>query len=187
MQPHSNAKGPPRLIGLAGPSGAGKTTLARALQIRLPGSATVLSLDCVLPRLSRPSPQPQEPASTSTPPRPWTTNASPLISANSPPATASKSPCTTLLATRAKRNQQSLTPTDFLLVEGLFALYWPDINALYHLRIFVAAADALAWSAALPATASSAAVPPPRSASNTKNRSAQCTAATSSPPPATRT
>ena len=40
-------------------------------------------------------------------------------------------------------NQQSLTPADFLLVEGLFALYWPDINALYHLRLFVTAADAL--------------------------------------------
>ena len=40
-------------------------------------------------------------------------------------------------------HQQSLTPTDFLLVEGLFALYWPDINALYHLRLFVTAADAL--------------------------------------------
>ena len=40
-------------------------------------------------------------------------------------------------------NQQSLTPTDFLLVEGLFALYWPDINALYHQRLFVAADDEL--------------------------------------------
>ena len=40
-------------------------------------------------------------------------------------------------------NQQSITPTDFLLVEGLFALYWPDINALYHLRLFVTAADEL--------------------------------------------
>ena len=40
-------------------------------------------------------------------------------------------------------NQQSLTPTDFLLVEGLFALYWPDINALYHLRLFVIADDEL--------------------------------------------
>ena len=39
--------------------------------------------------------------------------------------------------------QQSITPTDFLLVEGLFALYWPDVNALYHLRLFVIAADAL--------------------------------------------
>ena len=39
--------------------------------------------------------------------------------------------------------QRHLTPTDFLIVEGLFALYWPDINALYHLRLFVAAADAL--------------------------------------------
>ena len=40
-------------------------------------------------------------------------------------------------------HQQSITPTDFLIVEGLFALYWPDINALYHLRIFVTADDAL--------------------------------------------
>ena len=42
-----------------------------------------------------------------------------------------------------QEHQQSLTPTDFLLVEGLFALYWPDINALYHLRLFVTADDAI--------------------------------------------
>ena len=39
--------------------------------------------------------------------------------------------------------QRHLTPTDFLIVEGLFALYWSDINALYYLRLFVAADDAL--------------------------------------------
>ena len=74
MQLHSKSKGPPCLIGLAGPSGSGKTTLARALQTHLPGPATVLSLDAYYRDLAALSP--------STPPRPWTTNASPLTSAS---------------------------------------------------------------------------------------------------------
>ena len=45
--------------------------------------------------------------------------------------------------TRAKRPNRASPPPIFLLVEGLFALYWPDINALYHLRLFITAADEL--------------------------------------------
>lgn len=138
----SKAKRPPRLIGLAGPSGAGKTTLARALQTRLPGSATVLSLDAYYRDLADLSPATRA-----------------RVNFDAPEAMDHQRLAVDLhqlaaghrvaipvydFATHTRQaHQQSLTPTDFLLVEGLFALYWPDINALYHLRLFVTAADAL--------------------------------------------
>ncbi len=142
MQPHSNAKGPPRLIGLAGPSGAGKTTLARALQTRLPGPATVLSLDAYYRDLAGLS-----------------AAARGRVNFDAPEAVDHQRlaadlrqlaaghrveiPVYDFVTHTRQANQHSLTPTDFLLVEGLFALYWPAINALYHLRLFVAAATAL--------------------------------------------
>ena len=142
MQPHSKAKGPPRLIGLAGPSGAGKTTLARTLQTHLPGPATVLSLDAYYRDLADLS-----------------AAARTRVNFDAPEAIDHQRLAADLhqlaaghraeipvydFATHTRRaNQHSLTPADFLLVEGLFALYWPAINVLYHLRLFVAAADAL--------------------------------------------
>ena len=141
-QPHSKANGPPRLIGLAGPSGAGKTTLARALQTRLPGPAAVLSLDAYYRDLAALS-----------------LAARARVNFDAPEAIDHQHLAADLRQLAAghrvaipvydftthtrQTNQQSLTPADFLIVEGLFALYWPDINALYHLRLFVAANDAL--------------------------------------------
>ena len=142
MQPHANAKGPPRLIGLAGPSSSGKTTLARALQTHLPGPATVLSLDAYYRDLAA-----LDPADRS------------RVNFDAPEALDHQRLAADLgqlaagcrveipvydFATHTRQaSQQSLTPADFLLVEGLFALYWPAINALYHLRLFAAADDAL--------------------------------------------
>lgn len=142
MQPHAKAKGPPCLIGLAGPSGAGKTTLARALHTHLPGPATVLSLDAYYRDLAA-----------------LAAAARTRVNFDAPEAIDHSRLAADLrqlaaghrveipvydFATHTRQaHQQSLTPADFLLVEGLFALYWPAINALYHLRLFVTAADAL--------------------------------------------
>ena len=142
MQPHAKAKEPPRLIGLAGPSGAGKTTLARALHTHLPGPATVLSLDAYYRDLAA-----------------LAAAARTRVNFDAPEAIDHSRLAADLrqlaaghrveipvydFATHTRQaHQQSLTPAAFLLVEGLFALYWPAINALYHLRLFVTAADAL--------------------------------------------
>ena len=142
MQPHAKAKGPPRLIGLAGPSGAGKTTLARALHTHLPGPTTVLSLDAYYRDLAALS-----------------AAARTRVNFDAPEAIDHSRLAADLRQLAAGRrveipvydfathtrqaHQQSLTPAAFLLVEGLFALYWPAINALYHLRLFVTATDAL--------------------------------------------
>lgn len=127
---------------MAGPSGAGKTTLARALHTRLPGSATVLSLDAYYRDLAALAPGDRA-----------------RVNFDAPEAIDHQHLAADLqqlaaghrvaipvydFATHTRQaTQHSLTPTDFLLVEGLFALYWPAINALYQLRIFVTAADVL--------------------------------------------
>lgn len=142
MQSHAKAKGPPRLIGLAGPSGAGKTTLARALQTHLPGSATVLSLDAYYRDLAALSAAARTRVNFDAP----EAIDHPRLAADLRQLAAGRRveiPVYDFATHTRQANQQSLTPADFLLVEGLFALYWPDINALYHLRLFVTATDAL--------------------------------------------
>ena len=142
MKPHSKAKGPPRLIGLAGPSGAGKTTLARTLQTCLPGPATVLSLDAYYCDLAALSPAERARVNFDAP----EAMDHQRLAADLRQLAAGhrvEIPVYDFATHTRQAHQQSLTPTDFLLVEGLFALYWPDINALYHLRLFVTAEDEL--------------------------------------------
>ncbi len=142
MQPYSKAKGPPCFIGLAGPSGSGKTTLARALQTRLPGSATVLSLDAYYRDLADLSLAERARVNFDAP----EAMDHQRLAADLHQLAAGRRveiPVYDFATHTRQAHQQSLTPTDFLIVEGLFALYWPDINALYHLRLFVTAADAV--------------------------------------------
>ena len=142
MQPRSKAKGPPRLIGLAGPSGAGKTTLAHALQTHLPCPVTVLSLDAYYRDLTALAAAARTRVNFDAP----EAIDHPRLAADLRQLAAGRRveiPVYDFATHTRQANQQSLTPADFLLVEGLFALYWPDINALYHLRLFVETADAL--------------------------------------------
>ena len=43
--------------------------------------------------------------------------------------------------TRVPNVTEPIHPAPFLLVEGLFALYYPDLLPLYHLRVYVDAPD----------------------------------------------
>lgn len=43
--------------------------------------------------------------------------------------------------TRVPNLTELIQPAPFLLVEGLFALYYPDLLPLYHLRVYVEAPD----------------------------------------------
>ena len=142
MQPHAKAKGPPCLIGLAGPSGAGKTTLARALQTHLPGPTTVLSLDAYYRDLAALSAAARTRVNFDAP---EAIDHSRLAADLRQLAAGHRVeiPVYDFATHTRQAHQQSLTPADFLLVEGLFALYWPAINALYHLRLFVTATDVL--------------------------------------------
>jgi uridine kinase len=47
--------------------------------------------------------------------------------------------------TRVSGRSQTVHPPAFLLVEGLFALYYPELLPLYHLRIYVDTPDPLCF------------------------------------------
>lgn len=47
--------------------------------------------------------------------------------------------------TRVPNVTELIHPAPFLLVEGLFALYYPDLLPLYHLRVYVEAPDEICF------------------------------------------
>ena len=128
----------PHLIGIAGPSCAGKTELARWLAARL--QAPVLNLDHYyvdmrdLPLAERARRNFDEPAALE---YPLILEHVQLLAAGQP-VRAPRYDFTT--HTRAG-DEALVEPGDFMILEGLFALYWPEVRALMRTRLFVAAPD----------------------------------------------
>lgn len=128
----------PYLIGIAGPSGSGKTELARRLAAMLP--AQIVSLDSYYRELAGLPLQQRA-----------------LVNFDSPDAidrdllfeqlaeiAAGREVAVPVydfaLHTRAPRSHR-LRPREFVIVEGLFALYWKEIRELLRTKVFVAAED----------------------------------------------
>ncbi|HXV14552.1 MAG TPA: AAA family ATPase [Candidatus Krumholzibacteria bacterium] len=127
------AGGPvPRVVGIAGPSGSGKTTLARALAERSGG--IVFALDAYY--------RDQRGRSHAT------------IQVDVPDAididlavahlrdlvagSAVDQPVYDYATHSRTEATRTLDPAPFVLVEGLFALYWTELRALCQTRVFVA-------------------------------------------------
>ena len=142
MPPGSKAEGPPRLIGIAGPSCAGKTTLAQALLTQLPGPATALALDAYYRDFAGLSPEEKAGFNFDAP---EALDREELVGDLRQLALghAVSIPVYDFATHARQAATPCIEPSAFLIVEGLYALYWTDINALYQLKIFVAAPDAL--------------------------------------------
>lgn len=120
-----------RVLGIAGPSGSGKTTLAHAVAARCDG--VVFALDAYY--------HDQRDVDES------------AIDVDVPKAIDVALALEHLrglvagrtidqpvydFATHARTDQtRSLAPARFVFVEGLFALYWPELRALMHARVFI--------------------------------------------------
>jgi uridine kinase len=120
-----------RVLGIAGPSGSGKTTLARAVATRCDG--VVFALDAYY--------HDQRDVDES------------AINVDVPEAIDVALALEHLrglvagrtvdqpvydFATHARTDEtRALAPAPFVFVEGLFALYWPELRALMHARVFV--------------------------------------------------
>lgn len=132
----------PRLLAIAGPSCAGKTTLARHLAGHLPGGALLLPLDAYyrdlaqLPLAERHHFNFDEPAALDLPL--LVGNLEDLIRGRAVDKPVYLFP----EHVRAPRPQR-VEPAPWIIVEGLFALYWEQVRRLCHTRIFVEAADEL--------------------------------------------
>lgn len=128
----------PRLLGIAGPSCSGKTELARWISRRT--GAHILNLDhyykdlAHLPLEVRARTNFDEPASVD----------SPQIFADAG-ALAAGQPIHAPLydfATHSRApGDEVIEPGELVILEGLFALYWPELRALLDLKIYVDAPD----------------------------------------------
>ena len=124
------------LIGIAGPSGAGKTTLARALVDALGPDVALFSLDSYYRDLSHLPPDSRHSYNFDTP---EALDNQLLIrhlrdlSAGRP---VEKPVCLFPEHVRAPCGEP-LEPAAFVIVEGLFALYWEEARSLLATRVFI--------------------------------------------------
>jgi len=131
----------PFCIGLAGPSCSGKTSIAQRLAEKLPGEVAVFGTDTYYLDLSHLS---------------YAERCG--VNFDDPDLLESK-----LLAehmaelrqgrpieqpvydfathSRVQSRYHTVVPRDFLVVEGLFTLHWPEVRSLFDVSVFVAAAD----------------------------------------------
>ena len=123
----------PHLIGIAGPSGSGKTSLAHAAARILPGGGLVFALDCYY-RDQRGVPE--ESINVDVP----DALEHPLIVSDLE-ALANGRPIAQPVyhyATHARLpERRTVGPAPFILVEGLYALYWPDVRRLLRTTVFI--------------------------------------------------
>lgn len=128
----------PYLIGIAGASCSGKTELARHLAARL--EAPVVSIDSYYRELNHLSVEERalvnfdEPAAIDEPL---------FISHMQALARGEEVLCPTYdFATHSRTREVTLIPAAaFVIVEGLFALHWPEVRALLGTRVYVDTPD----------------------------------------------
>ena len=128
----------PHLIGIAGPSCAGKSELALWLAVRL--DAPVLNLDhyyvdmAHLPLEERARRNFDEPAALE--------HTLILEHARRLAAGASiRAPRYDFATHTRTHSEQLITPGHYVILEGLFALHWPEVRAFLSTKLFVSAPD----------------------------------------------
>ncbi len=134
----------PHIIGIAGASGSGKTALAQALAKRLPQPVPVVDLDAYYRDLSH----------------------MPLaerihVNFDSPEAldeallvgqiqvlacgTSINKPIYDFTIHTRSSAVEPIMPGPFVIIEGLFSLYWPALRALCHTKIFLPTNSAICF------------------------------------------
>ncbi len=132
-----------RVISIAGPSGAGKSYLAQAIcDAGIRQTSACISLDHYYHDLSHLD---SEARATSNFDDPGAVDHQHLISQLTDllRGLPIQRPCYDF-ATHTRKNECALVmPADLLVLEGLFALSWPELRDLFSLSIFVDAPDTL--------------------------------------------
>lgn len=129
----------PHIIGIAGASCSGKTTLAARLAERLPQRpVTIVSLDSYYRDLAHLTPEARAV---------WNFDAPDALDhdllfqhlcALRKGATIEIPVYDFSTHTRAPRTER-IVPSAFLIIEGLFVLYWPEIREMLQTTVFIAA------------------------------------------------
>ncbi len=130
----------PYAIGLAGPSCSGKTTLAVRLADLLPGTTTVLPLDAYYRDLSH---LPLADRCHFNFDHPEALDREPLLHnlRGLTRGQAVEKPVYLFPEHIRAPQGQKVEPGDYLIVEGLFVLYWEAVRSLLNTRIYIRATD----------------------------------------------
>jgi uridine kinase len=125
----------PHIIGVAGPSSSGKTELSRQLQQRLPGTS-IVSLDSYyrgmeeIPLEARKKVNFDHPDALD-----WE-----LLHVHLQAMTAGQGfdePVYSFAAYARSDAVRRIEPSEFVVVEGLFVLYWPELRHMLDTKVYV--------------------------------------------------
>lgn len=130
----------PTLIGIAGASGSGKSELARALAARLPGSAIDFTLDHYYHALDHLTYEERCAVNFDSPD---SLDADLLVTQLRQLASGQEiaRPSYSFATHSRLPADEWVAPADFVLVEGLFALYWHELRDLLDVKIYVDTVD----------------------------------------------
>jgi uridine kinase len=132
---------PPFCIGIAGPSCSGKTTVARRLAARLPGKTTIFGLDSYYHDLSYLPYEERKKFNFDHPEALEDHMLAAHLHALSRGETIQRPVYDFPTHTRLRNRFEEITAGDFLVVEGLFTLYWPDVRSIFDVTAFLGAPD----------------------------------------------
>ncbi len=135
------ASSAPFCIGIGGPSCSGKTSIAQCLASKLSGEVTVFGTDAYYLDLSHLS---YEERCRINFDHPDILESSLLAQhlASLREGQSIKQPVYDFAThSRVAAQVQAVEPGDFIVVEGLFILHWPDVRSMFDLSVFVSAPD----------------------------------------------
>ena len=125
----------PHIIGIAGPSSSGKTELARQVASKLPGT-TIVSLDSYyrgmeeIPLAERKKVNFDHPDALD-----WELLHRHLLAIAR--GRAFQEPVYSFAAYARTAETRRIEPSEFVIVEGLFVLYWPELREALDTRVYV--------------------------------------------------
>jgi uridine kinase len=131
------------IIGVAGPSSSGKSELARQLAERLPGTS-IVSLDSYyrgmeeIPLDERKKVNFDHPDSLD-----WELLHEHLVAIAA--GRAFDEPVYSFADYARTTETRRIQPTEFLIVEGLFVLYWPELRKMLNTKVYVQTAPAVCF------------------------------------------
>jgi len=123
------------IIGIAGPSSSGKTELSRQVARRLPGTS-IVSLDSYyrgmeeIPLEARKKVNFDHPDALD-----WELLHEHLVAIAA--GRAFDEPVYSFADYARTAGTRRIEPAEFLIVEGLFVLYWPELRSMLHTKVYV--------------------------------------------------
>ena len=174
------------IIGIAGPSSSGKSELAKQLVQRLPGTS-IVSLDSYyrgmeeIPLEERKKVNFDHPDSLD-----WELLHEHLVAIAA--GRAFDEPVYSFADYARTTETRRIEPHEFLIVEGLFVLYWPELRAMLDTKVYVQTDPAVCFQRRLARdVAERGRTPEIACASSTNGRCARARSGSSSPPKSTPT